>query len=111
DAASRRLTGLIDLNSAVGQQGSAGDLLLFGDHALVLMQTPMMYAVPMPAKGVVGGGATMEVPVSGSELVLVNLAGPPTVLSTVHVGADLLDARQTGSPPRVGLRPRPPNAV
>jgi hypothetical protein len=114
DAASRRLTGLIDLNSAVGQQGTAGDLLLSGDHALVLMQTPMMYAIPMPARGgagVAGGGAMMQVPVSGSELVLVNLAGPPTVLSTVHVGADLLDARQTGSTARVVLRSSPHIAV
>ena len=108
DAASRRLTGLIDLASTGLQQGTPGDVLLFGDHALVLMRAPVMYATPMPAKGAGGGSAPVDLaPMPGSELVLVSLDGPPTVLSTVHVSADLLDARQTGSTARVVLKSSP----
>ena len=104
DAASRRLTGLIDLATAGASGGSPGELLLFGDHALVLMRQPVMYAVP----GTAGAKTNVDIaPVSGSELVLVNLAGAPTVLSTVHVSADLLDSRQTGSTARVVLRSAP----
>jgi hypothetical protein len=105
DAAGRRLTGLIDLATAGVSGSSPGELLLFGDHALVLMHQPVMYA--MPATGAAKGANVDLAPVSGSELVLVNLPGPPTVLSTVHVSADLLDARQTGSTARVVLRSSP----
>jgi hypothetical protein len=107
DAAGRRLTGLIDLASAGLAGSTPGEMLLFGDHALVLMRQPVMYAMPMPAAGAGGATARDIAPGSGSELVLVNLSGPPTVLSTMHVGADLLDARQTAATARVVLTSGP----
>jgi hypothetical protein len=122
--ASHSITGTVDLNSDYG----AADLLLSGDHALVLSRGayPMSSGVgggpvpgPMlpPNAGVDDGttgsvGAAGPAPavnpvptppnsLAGPHLILVDLSGQPRILSRLAVEGSLLDARQTGSIARV----------
>jgi hypothetical protein len=101
DAASRAVTGRLDL-SATGQDMTYGpaNLLLSGDHALVLT-----------SGGPVAGGATgsggFPQPVDRSRLVLVDLAGHPSVMSSYTIGGSLIDARQIGPVVRVVISSQP----
>jgi uncharacterized secreted protein with C-terminal beta-propeller domain len=94
DAASRRQTAELDLR--VESYGQA-DLLLAGDRALVL------------ADG--AGRMTMTdrvaAPEASPELLLVDLAGPPRVLSRFSGDGALVDARQVGDTVRVVLSSAP----
>ncbi|MEU4243014.1 beta-propeller domain-containing protein [Actinoplanes sp. NPDC026619] len=88
DPATRSLTGSL----ALGAPGS--QLLLSGDHALVLT-TGRTYA------GRIRPGL---LPASGDvDLVLVDLAGPPKILSRYRSIGRVVDARQTGSIARIVL--------
>lgn len=109
DAASKRVTGHLSLIDSPELYGYApADLLIAGDHALVLMQEN--YAIydrpvadselPAPLPGPQG--------VLGPRLMLVDLASsPPSVLSTYTMDGSLIDARQIGTIARVVLRSAP----
>ena len=102
DAASQTVTGRLNLSSVGG--GAAYqpvNLLLSGDHALLLVSG---WAV---AGGVVGPGGGYWPPAVGARLILVNLAGRPSVLSSYTIGGDLIDARQVGSTARVVISSQP----
>lgn len=131
DAQSKRAVGELDLgadpNSGIRYQPS--DLLLFGDHALVLLnsyygvyvkggamvdQAPPPNAVGKaePAQGPAQGPATKAAPtpqpnpIVGPTFYLVDLT-TPRLLSTYTMDGSLLDARQVGSTARVVLRSAP----
>lgn len=124
DAASKRITGLLDL---VPQDGLAAyapvsaDLLLAGDHALVLMNSGMFYGVGgkgiqppvvVEDRGTVPRGAPDATPpgqdeIQGPRLVLVDISGSPRVLSEYAIDGGLVDARQVGSTARVVIRSFP----
>jgi uncharacterized secreted protein with C-terminal beta-propeller domain len=94
DAAARRVTGTLALGPDV-----VGDVqvLLSGDHALVLVSQAYSYSR-------IGG----RVPVDARpQLILVDLTGTPRVISRYRGEGMLIDARQTGSIARVVLRSTP----
>jgi hypothetical protein len=98
DPASRKVTGRLDL----GLAGSA-QLLLAGDHALVLGS-----AGSGPTPLIRGGPVSLSRPFGGrTELILVDLTGPPRVISRYQGDGRLLDARQTGSVARIVLSSSP----
>lgn len=109
DAASKRVTGHLSLIDSPEFYGYApADLLIAGDHALVLMQEN--YAIY--DRPVAGGELPAPLPgpqdVLGPRLMLVDLAsGPPSVLSTYTMDGSLIDARQIGTIARVVLRSAP----
>jgi beta propeller domain-containing protein len=101
DAASRTLTGHLELSTAGGDMAyQPANLLLIGDHALVLTNT-----------GPMGGGATglsdSPQPVYRSRLLLVDLAGRPSVMSSYTIEGSLIDARQIGPAVRVVISSQP----
>jgi len=94
DPVARRQTGRLDLG------GAGSELLLAGDRALVLLNTN--------GYGAVLDDRRLLPPTTGrAEVVLVDLAGSPTVISRYRGDGRLLDARQTGSVARVVLATRP----
>ncbi len=101
DAASRTVTGRLDL-TAPGEDMAyqPANLLLSGDHALVLTS-----AGPV-AEGAAGSGDSAQ-PVYGSRLLLVDLAGPPSVMSSYTIEGSLIDARQIGPAVRVVISSQP----
>jgi beta propeller domain-containing protein len=134
DAASRRVTGRLDLVGSTdpgsGLRYATGDLLLYGDHALVLLHEgygvlPGGIAVGGPGPAVQGDSGVAKPdavpgqpdpvsprsptiqPISGPRLFLVDLAGTPRVLATYTMDGGLLDARQTGATARVVVRSYP----
>ena len=101
DAASRTVTGRLDLSAAgEGIAYQPANLLLSGDHALVLT-----------SGGPAAGGATSSGgsprPVDGSRLLLVDLAGRPSVMSSYVIEGSLIDARQIGPAVRVVISTQP----
>ena len=110
DAASRTVTGRLNL-SATGDGISfqPTNLLLDGDHALVFgtggsAVSDSGGAANGSAQGVADGIAQ---PVSGARLLLVDLAGQPSVLSSYSIEGAMLDARQVGSTVRVVVSSQP----
>jgi Beta propeller domain len=105
DAGSRTVTGRLGLAAAGGGAAYApANLLLNGDHALVLTNGGGV------ADGAVAGGAGpsgSSQPVYGARLLLVNLDGPVSVLSSYTIEGDLVDARQIGSTVRVVISSQP----
>jgi hypothetical protein len=89
DAASRQVTGTLNLSSSGLQYGGL-NLLLSGDHALVISTSASA-----------GGPETPTVPQYGPKFVLVDLAGQPRVLASYTISGNLVDARLTGSIVRV----------
>ena len=85
DPRSRTVTGTL----ALGEGGYATNLLLAGDHALLLMSS---------------GGID---DIAGPRLVLVDVSGAPRILSSYAMDGSLVDARQVGSTVRVVVRSRP----
>jgi hypothetical protein len=117
DATSRQVTGSLMLPgggvSGSGVSGSGGiaapksasttfsgaaNLLLSGDHALVLASG---YGSVEP------GTARSVSPVSRAQLLLVDLSGVPRVISSYSIDGTLLDARQVGSVVRVVTQTAP----
>ncbi|HEY7272081.1 MAG TPA: beta-propeller domain-containing protein [Actinoplanes sp.] len=95
DPATRTETGRLDLGAdAVG----GANLLLSGDKALVLMSG---------AYGYKHIGRVADVVTMRPQLLLVDLAGTPRVISRYRGEGTLVDARQTGSTARVVLRSTP----
>jgi hypothetical protein len=95
DAASRRVTGLLNLSSA-GVQAEPVNLLLSGDRVLLIGE----YAR-------IAGDAAAEVASYGPRFFLVSIAGKPRILASYSIEGDLIDARQVGSVVRVvtGFQP------
>ncbi|MDT5031998.1 MAG: inhibitor of cysteine peptidase [Actinoplanes sp.] len=92
DAATHKQTGKIDL----GVRGAQSNLLLSGDHALVL------------TSGGLGGVVDARIGVGAEpEVLLVDLSGAPKVVSRFTGEGSLLDARQTGTIARVVLKSAP----
>jgi uncharacterized secreted protein with C-terminal beta-propeller domain len=87
DAASRTLVGSVDLD-LVGRGPSYVNLLLDGDHVMVL-------------------GQAYKADSMGAQLTLVDIAGPPTVLGRYTMDGAVLDARQIGSTARVVVQSQP----
>jgi hypothetical protein len=82
-----------------------GDLLLFGDRALVLIN----YGYWGPGYGI-AEDATIDkpaTPIYGPQLILVDLSGQPRILSQMRVDGALVDARQVGDIARVVIRSSP----
>ncbi|BCB80654.1 hypothetical protein Pflav_070640 [Phytohabitans flavus] len=101
DAASRKLTGELDLATSGDRdqvRWGDGTLLLHGDRALVLIR---------------GGGYASRADVagpagtSGARLLLVNLSGAPKKISDYELDGGLVDARQIGGTARVVVRSSP----
>jgi hypothetical protein len=107
DAASRTVTGRLDL-SATGQGMGfqPANLLLSGDHALLLTDGGSI-AGRGPVAGSVTGSDGSPSPVAGSRLLLVNLAGRPSVMSSYTIEGGLVDARQIRSAVRVVISSQP----
>ena len=115
DTASRRLTGSLPIEG-----GRASSLLLSGDRVLVIVSGPAALAKRVPTG--VEPAPPRDVAIR-SRLMLVDIAGAPTVLSTLAIDGDYVDARQVGgivrsvvrSVPRIGfVRPtkdRPSSAA
>jgi hypothetical protein len=99
DAGSKRVTGSVRIDS---QGFGAMDMLLAGDHALVLLNRA--YAVDSMVRG--RTDTRLAAPL-GPRLVLVALAGQPRVLSSADVDGGLVDARQVGSTARVVVKSYP----
>jgi hypothetical protein len=106
DAQAHRLVGAVDLGTDL--VGYDADLLIAGDHALVLANQPLYYYdhpvldLPVVPEGQTAGRAgpapsdpQVEHPVVGSTLVLVDLTGP-RILSRATLDGSLVDARQVG---------------
>jgi hypothetical protein len=93
DAATRKVTGTLDLSSAGVQYGQP-NLLLSGDHALVI-------AASVAASVGAAGPASPGEPQYGPKFVLIDLAGQPRVLASYTISGSLVDARLTGSVARV----------
>ena len=101
DAASRTVTGRLDLG-AIGEDMAyrPTNLLLSGDHALVLTSGGSV------VEGATGSGGSPR-PVYGSRLLLVDLAGRPSVISSYTIEGSLIDARQIGPTVRVVISSQP----
>ncbi|MFI1196916.1 beta-propeller domain-containing protein [Micromonospora sp. NPDC020750] len=103
DAATRRATGQLDLTGDGGRSGWSPDsLLLHGDRALVLVRS----ATVRPAVEPSDGRRPADAP-TGPRLLLVDLAGRPTLTGTYRIDGSLLDARLTGPTARVVVRSQP----
>jgi Beta propeller domain len=118
DVASRRLVGVVDLLNY--QVGYDADLLLAGDHALVLstgygyagpaidMVAPPPVAVDNMGQPAVDPGPVPDStvppadawPVAGASITLIDLASP-RVLSHAQTDGSIVDARQVGSTVRI----------
>jgi hypothetical protein len=111
DAASRQVTGTLPLpagDPAPRWPYRGGvELLLSGDRALLLLAEPA-YPYPLPAEDVaVGAPAGAPAELRGLRLLLVDLAGPPRLLSQLTVDGQYVDARQVGATVRVVVRSGP----
>lgn len=112
DAATRTVSGRLDLTTADGSAAySTTNILLSGDHALLLTTGgPAAY----------GGGPNLGVPapldgaepaITGARLILVDLTGQPRIVSTYAIEGSELDARQIGSVARIVIRSQPRLAI
>jgi Beta propeller domain len=114
DPAQRAQTGTLDLrpqDQNIADMGwwQPADLLLHGDHALVLLNEGWWGGMPvpeLPASDATTGPAT-PLPVMGPRLLLVDLTGPPRVISEYTMDGSLLDARAVGGTVRVVVRSAP----
>jgi uncharacterized secreted protein with C-terminal beta-propeller domain len=95
DAASKTETGSLDLRPEPAGQGT---LLLSGDRALVMMSPAISLIMDERIGGPVG---------VGTEILLVDLAGAPRLISRYRGDGRLVDARQNGSVARVVLSSTP----
>jgi hypothetical protein len=102
DAASRKVTGTLDLTD--GRGPASADLLLRGDRVLVVMRSPLLYGPPPYA------GDDAGPPVSGyggARVVLVDIHGAPRVVSSMRTDGSFVAARQIGSVARLVVRSVP----
>jgi uncharacterized secreted protein with C-terminal beta-propeller domain len=104
NAASRQVTGSL----ALDQEGLGANLLLAGDHALVLTRGAAQPGAAIDARpGILPGEPNPSAPGIASRLLLVDLAGAPRVLGRYSIDGSLIDARQVGAVARVVVRSSP----
>jgi hypothetical protein len=106
DAASHQVTGSLRLDASggtgkVARGAGAGNLLLAGDRALVLVDGYQAFAPP-GAGPIIDDDAPM-----GPQLLLVDLAGGVRVAGRYAIDGALVDARQVGGTVRVVVRSTP----
>ncbi|HJU96422.1 MAG TPA: beta-propeller domain-containing protein, partial [Jiangellaceae bacterium] len=104
DAESRTLTGELELDDRHGDVWYSEQMLLSGDHALVIG-----YGMVDVARSGVESFADVEmsyVP-EGTRLVLVDLSGDPEIVGTMDLDGAFVDARQVGSTVRMIVRSGP----
>lgn len=107
DPATNRFTGRLDLNDGPDQRSWGGqDLLLFGDHAMVLTRAMVPYPAARPGRENSAVASPGLIP-PATRLHLVDLSGLPRVLSTYEIHGRTLDARQTGSTVRLVVQSHP----
>lgn len=115
DARTRRFTASLDLPLETDRGYGPSNLLLAGDHALVMLNSyggPIAYKGPAvdnlaPDSGVADAVPDPSAqPIIGPRLILIDLAAP-RVLSSVRVDGNLLDARQVGATARVVVASSP----
>ncbi|RGC68714.1 Beta propeller domain protein [Micromonospora sp. MW-13] len=107
DPATRRATGQLDLTGGGRFGWSPDSLLLHGDRALVLARSAAVRPTPgLPGVRRPATAPPADVP-AGPRLLLVDLAGRPTLTGTYRVDGSLLDARLTGPTARVVVRSQP----
>jgi uncharacterized secreted protein with C-terminal beta-propeller domain len=95
DAAARKVTGTLPLEpNSVGE-----NLLLTGDHALVLTRSAAVPAGTIPD--------VYPAPSMRAQLLLIDLAGPPRIISKYTMDGYLVDARQVGTVARVVIHSSP----
>ncbi|WP_200212237.1 beta-propeller domain-containing protein [Micromonospora coerulea] len=106
DAASRKVTGQLDLSAGDAERRwwPESNLLLHGDRALVLVRRAAPEVLPATERPADPGRPAAP---DGPRLLLVDLAGRPTVVGTYRIEGSLLDARQTGATARVVVRTQP----
>src|SRR6185437_6310870 len=104
DAASRRVTGSLDLTIYAGWQDA--QLLVDGDHALVLLGSDSTAGV---IRGIYSLPAPVATPLAGSRssFLFVNLAGQPKVTGSLRTSGSPVDARLVGSVVRLVVRSTP----
>jgi Beta propeller domain len=129
DASTGTVSGRLDISGTDAQYwNSVADILLDGDHALLLVDSSTMtpYGGPMmEGGGIAGGGVApaapgsggatsapttaqpLPSPVLGPHLLLVDLAGQPRILASYAIDGGLVDARQIGGTARVVIRSTP----
>lgn len=100
DAASRRVTGELDLATSQDDPVRWGDgtLLLHGDRALLLIRGGW----PAAARDIARPSGA-----SSARLMLLDIAGAPKKISEYQVDGGLVDARQVGGTARVVVRSSP----
>ena len=108
DVSTGTVTGKLNLADRSGGL-STGNLLLDGDHALVLVDgrigpVPASDAGAAPAPGSDAGAAPAPV---GPRLLLIDLATTPTVIGSYAIDGAMVDARQVGNTVRVVVRSAP----
>ncbi|WP_326852067.1 beta-propeller domain-containing protein [Actinocrinis sp.] len=111
DASTRTVSGRLSLAAADGSAAySTTDILLSGDHALLLSAGgPAVAGGAAVEGGAPGDGvpSTMDgaqPSITGARLILVDLAGQPSIVSTYTIEGSELDARQIGSVARIVIR-------
>jgi hypothetical protein len=104
DAASRRVTGSLDLASA-GLSGGQANLLLSGDHALLITSGGYGGSAG-PGGGMTGAGGASPVQY-GPQFLLVGLSGQPRVIASYGIGGSVIDAREVGPVVRVVTQSQP----
>lgn len=104
DAESRTLTGELELDDHHGDVWYSEQMLLAGDHALVIG-----YGMVDIARSGVESFADVEMPYvpEGTRLVLVDLSGDPEIVGTMDLDGAYVDARQVGSTARLVVRSGP----
>jgi hypothetical protein len=116
DADQRVQTGTLDLRPADQNISDWGwwqpaDLLLHGDHALVLLRDGWWGGMPVPdlpaRDSVAGPDVLLPTQVFGPRLLLVDLSGAPKVLSEYTIDGGLVDARAVDQTARVVVRSQP----
>jgi uncharacterized secreted protein with C-terminal beta-propeller domain len=107
DPSSRRVTGRLDLAEGADETAGwhGGQLLLHGDHALVLTPDHTPAAGEPRPDGIVA--RPMMPYATAHRFLLVDLAGAPRIVSSYRFDGSLVDARQVGPTARVVVRSVP----
>jgi hypothetical protein len=109
DPATRKVTGRLSLASAQDTvRWASADLLLSGDHALILInETARFGMAKVPDAPQSADSSPSGDQITGPRLLLVDLTGAPRLLSSYTIDGGLVDARQVGATVRVVIRSAP----
>jgi uncharacterized secreted protein with C-terminal beta-propeller domain len=103
DAESKELVGTLSFAAARDGWWYPHQVLVSGDRALILGQG----SLDITRRGSVAGADLTFAPSEGNTLVLVDLSGPPTIVSELDLAGSYVDARQVDSIARVVLQSVP----